>query len=502
MKKLTSLAALASLLVPMQGAIAQENRTVTIVTASAAPSVDSCQVQTGPTARIIKMNVVEALTEVDVVNGGVTPLLSTEWSRPSEDTWQFKLREGVVFHDGTPMNAEAVIHSIERALSEALGCDARNRYFANIEVKVSAVDDHTIDITTTPPQPILPTLMESIPIVPLSTSMTELTRQPVGTGPYVFTKWDTQSEILLDRFGEYWGAQPQVEEARYIWREDSFVRASMVALGEADLALGISDQHADNPQTDVSFYNAEMMRIQINTDQAPLNDLRVRKALNLALDREGLVGVLQNEKVRPSSQIVGPSALGHDPDLEPFPYDPAQAQALVEEARADGVPVDREINMLTYSGVMPNADETIQAFIEMWSAIGLNVKVNVVEMGQFRAAGRPPYDTNRPPTMRLASHDNATGDAGVSLLQKYHSSSYQVDLPNAEIDALIDAGLAAEGDERRGKFQQVLRFEHEEIVPEVWLYDMVSIFRVGPRINYVANAASAAVIEISTITFN
>lgn len=483
-------------------AYAAGEKTVTIVTQASLPSVDSCQVQTGGTARVIKFNVVEALTEIDLERGGAKPLLATGWERLNPATWQFKLREGVKFHDGSPMSADAVLYSIKRALNKTLGCDALNRYFTNVEVTAEKVDDYTVNITTNPAQPILPTLMESVPIISMATPMDENTRDPIGTGPFIFTKWDTQVEILLDRNPNYWGQQPVVEQARYLWREDSFVRATMVKLGEADIAVAIADQHADNPETDISFYNSEMLRIQINTDQPPMNDVRVRKALNLALDRQGLIGVLVNKNMTAASQIIGPSTLGYDPDLKPYPYDPEQARQLLAAAKADGAPIERPMVMIAQAGNFPGADEVMEAFVAMWAEVGLKVEVRVLETGQFRASGRPPYDPNRSPTMRFSSHDNATGDAAVSILSKYHSSSYQVDVPSPEMDAMIEAAAAeSDPESRRAQFQAILRTLHEDVVPEIWVYQNVATWRIGPRINYTPNAASAAAIKLSTITF-
>ncbi|MBD9597319.1 peptide ABC transporter substrate-binding protein [Ensifer sp. ENS05] len=494
----------ASALVCLQAAVASADtqRTVTIVLPDPLASVDACQVQTSTTGRVVKLNVLESLTQIDVTNGGVKPRLATEWAALNESTWEFKLRQGVKFHDGKDMDAKSVAYSIERVLDPSLGCDAYAFYFANTKVATEVVDDHTIRITTTPPQPILPTLMEAVSIVSPTTPRKELTRQPVGTGPFRFSKWDPQAEITLDKFDGYWGDKPAVEQAHYRWRQESLVRAAMVKLGEADIGLNIADQDADNPATDVSFHNSEMLRIQINTDQPPFNDVRVRKALNLALDRQGLIGVLVNAKATPAAQIVGPSALGYNPDIVPYPFDPDAARKFLAEARADGEPVDAPIQMIARANNFPNADEVMEAFVAMWEAVGLKVNVKTLEMAQYRASGKPPFEANRPATLRFSSHDNATGDAGVSILAKYHSSSFQADVPNAEVDAMIEKALGSTGEDRRAQFQAILKKVHEEIVPEIWVYDMVSTARINPRITYVPNAASGSIIDLASIAFD
>lgn len=483
-------------------AFAQQPTGVTIALQSPPASVDACSVLTGFTGRIIKLNVVEALTEVDQVNGGAKPRLASSWEQVTPETWRIKLRPDVKFHDGSDLDGDAVAYSIERTLDPAFTCDAYQRYFPTTKVTTKVIDNLTVEITTDPVQPILPTLLEGIPIISKATPRHELTRSPIGTGPFKFTKWDPQAEVLLDRNDAYWGEKPAVSQARFVWRDDSFVRASMVKLNEADIALAIADQHADDPALDVGVSLPELTRIHIHTDQAPLNDLRVRKALNLALDRESLIGVLFNKNVKPASQIVSPGTLGYNPEVKPFPYDPEQAKALVAAAKADGVDTDRPIVLNSMGGNFPNQDEVLEAFIAMWAEAGLNVSFKTLEVGQFRKALRPPFDAGRSPTFSLTNHDNLTGDAGFSLLSKYHSSSWQADVPTPSIDKLIDTGLSQGGEERRETFRKVFTEIHENIVPEVWLYQMASYVRVNPRIKFQPDPAVNSQVDLTKITFN
>lgn len=481
---------------------ASEEGSVKIVLQSPLTSVDACQIQTGSTSRVMKLNVYEALTEIDVHKGGVVPRLATGWEQISPQTWRFHLRKGVQFHDGAPFTATSVQQSLQRVLNPALSCDAYQKYFSNTQVSTKVLDEHTIDITTTPAQPILPVFLESVAITSPATPQNQLTREPQGTGPYRLSKWDTQREIILERNPNYWGERPAVDKAVYVWREDSFVRATMVKLGEADLGMSIADQHADNPKTDISFANNDITRIHIHVDQAPLNDIRVRKALNLALDRQSLIGVLLNAMAKPASQCVGPAVLGYNFKLKPYPYDPTTAKKLVDEARRDGVDVGREIVLNAAANDFPNADEVREAMVAMWAQVGLNVRVNVLELSLFRAALRPPFDPKRQPTMSMTSHDNLTGDAGFSILSKYHSSSWQADIPSPSMDQKIEKAMLATGDQRREQFAEIFAEVANVVVPEVWLYEMASTVRVAPRIHYVPTSNSNVVLKLSDITIN
>src|SRR3546814_6596482 len=142
----------------------------------------------------------------------------------------------------------------------------------------------------------------------------------------------------------------------------------MVATGEADIAPSIAVQDATDPGTDFSYPNAETTRIRIGTTQAPLNDVRVRKALNLAVDRQAFIGSILSKEVVPASQLVVPTTSGYNADLKPWEYDLDKAKALIEEARADGVPVDQEIRLIGRLNLFPNVTEVLEALTQMWSA--------------------------------------------------------------------------------------------------------------------------------------
>ncbi len=488
--------------------LAADGAGITIVQPAGPQTMDACQAAVSSTGRILKLNVLESLTEIDAINGGAIPRLATSWEQEADGSWLFELRHGVTFHDGTPLTSEAVKYSFERMLDPALSCDAYIFVFSGTTVNVEAVDEDTVRIVTNPVQPILPLMTEALPIVPLSTPRNEITRAPVGTGPYAFANWDTQTSVTLERYDGYWGDKPAVEKATFVWREEASVRGAMVDVGEADIALSIGEQDARD--TDVVFQSAEMSRIKINKDRPPFDDLRVRKALNYAIDRQGLIGTLVNAKLKLANQVVGPSVFGYNPNIGQYEYNLAEAKRLLDEARADGAPVDTPIRMISISGssTFSNQDEVIEAIISMWKQVGLTVTNEPLEMGLFRdSIRRDNFEPGRPPTLVFSNHDNTTGDAGMSVSSRYHSSNMTADLPIGEeaikaMDALIDSGMAAVGEERRTIFQEILRQQHEEIVTEVWLFQMVNIIRVSDRINYEPNARTNAVIELSDISFN
>jgi peptide/nickel transport system substrate-binding protein len=142
----------------------------------------------------------------------------------------------VVFHDGEPFNAEAAKTAIERTLDERIDCEIRIKFFGGMQVTPVVVDEHTLDVKTAEPAPILPTMMGTMTMTSPNTVTGERTRDPIGTGPYRFVSWTPGTSVVLERFEGYWGEQPEVEQVTYVFRGESAVRAAMVATGEADIA--------------------------------------------------------------------------------------------------------------------------------------------------------------------------------------------------------------------------------------------------------------------------
>ena len=126
---------------------------------------------------------------------------------------------------------------------------------------------------------------------------------------------------------------------------------------------------------DFSYFNSETSRLRIDMTRAPLNDIRVRKAMNLAVDLDGLTGTIFPEGVVKMTQIVVPSINGHNPTLKPWPYNPAEAKKLVKAAKADGVPVDKEIVLIGRLGIYPNSTEAMEAMHAMLTGSALILKL-------------------------------------------------------------------------------------------------------------------------------
>jgi peptide/nickel transport system substrate-binding protein len=485
---------------PLAPALAQDAGDVTIVLGEDIDLVEPCMATRSNIGRIIMQNVNETLTQYDVKGGqGVLPRLAESWVDQGNGTWRFNLRQGVTFSDGSTFDANDVKHSFERATSDQLTCETP-RYFGDTRLTFNVVDDHTIDVTAEPAQPILPLLLSLVTIVPSETPV-EFVRDPVGTGPYKLASWAPGQSIVLERRDDYWGEAPAVEKATYVFRTDPAVAAAMVAQGEADLAPSIAAVDATNPETDVSYLNSETLYLRLDSAIDPISDIRVRQALNMAIDRDAFIGTLLPEGVVSAVAMVPPTTLGWNPDVQQYPYDPDKAKELLEAAKADGIPVDTTLYLIGRSNLFPGVVEVIEAMQQMLQDVGFTVEVQMVEVAQQEELYSKPYKEGRPPQMLAVQHDNSRGDPVFSMYFKYASDGRQSGIADPKVDELITTATAATGEERTAAWQEVFAYLHDEVVPDVLLFHMVSFARVGDKITFTPTIATNSQLELADIAF-
>ncbi|HEV7322919.1 MAG TPA: ABC transporter substrate-binding protein [Ensifer sp.] len=485
---------------PVGMALAGEKTSVTIVLPAGPDRLDPCETPRSVIGRIIKQNVVETLVELDYDKNTTLPRLAESWEQTSPTEWVFKLRQGIKFHDGAPFDAKSVIHSVERTVDPKLTCITRTKYFDGTDVTASEVDAHTVKFTTKAPVPILPTLLAQLAISSPNTPMGEYTAKPVGTGPYRFDHWTQGENVVLVRDDAYWGKKPVIEKATYVWRTESSVAAAMVETGEADLAFSIAPQDATNPETDKVYPNSDSAMFRLSVDIPPLNDLRVRKAINLAIDRQAFLGSIVSDKAKLAMQQVGPNVLGFNPNLKPWAYDPAEAEKLLADAKADGVDVTREIRMIGRPAMFANSNEFVEAAAEMLRQVGFNVKLDNLEMSQWLQMANKPFAADRQPNIFLTMHDNNSGDAAFTAFFKYHSNGRQSELHDPELDDLIVLAGTEQGDKRAQTYQEVFRRIYEDKVADVPLFHMVNYMRVGSRLDFQPTIANAVELQLAKLT--
>jgi len=471
---------------------------IKVVLAEEADLLEPCMATRSNIGRIIMENVSETLTELDVRGGtGVQPRLAEKWEQNADGSWRFHLRQGVKFSDGTAFDAKDVKHSFDRIMSDKNTCESR-RYFGGMTVTPTVVDDYTIDFKADPVQPILPLLLTLVTMVPEETPL-EFVREPVGTGPYKLTNWTPGQQIVLTSRDDYWGAKPEVTEATYLFRADPAVRAAMVQAGEADLSPSISQVEATNPATDFSYLDSETVYLRVDHNIEPLNDVRIRRALNLAVDRQAFLGTLLPDSALLATAIVPPPTLGWNPDVKVPAYDPEAAKKLIEEAKADGVKVDTPITIIARSANFPNVTEIMEAIQQQLQEVGLTVELKFVEVAEHEQYYSKPFAEGRGPQLVAAMHDNSKGDPSFSMFFKYATEGTQSGFSDPKVDDLIKRASAAVGDERAKLWSEAIAYLHDEVVADVLLFHMVGFSRVSERLDFKPTMATNSMLQLSEI---
>ena len=329
--------------------------------------------------RAVNDNIYETLM-ARTPDGKLVPgLAAADPTQVDATTWEFKLRPDIKFHNGEAFNADAVVTSVKRIIDPALKSE-QMAYFGTI-TGAEKVDDLTVRVTTNGPDPILPARMYWMKMVPATySSDANFASAPVGTGPYVFDKWARGETIVLKANPDYWGGKPAIDQVTYRFVGESGTRLSGLMAGEFDVITNLLPEFVSTVPKSAAVQGLETSVIVLSTENDATKDPRVRKALNLAIDRKALADSLFGGYAIPTKgQLVNPKAFGFNETLEAYPYDPDQARALIKEAGAEGA----TITLVGEAGRWLKDREIIEAVGNYWSEIGLKVNFQIEEFGEY-----------------------------------------------------------------------------------------------------------------------
>lgn len=433
--------------------------------------------------------VVEALTDRDSRTQEVLPALAESWTWDEANTWTFTLRQGVTFHNGEPFTAEAVVYTFERIADPEENAQLA-QHLQNME-SITAIDDYTVEVKTINPDPIFDRRVSTLRIGPPRFSQEnpdQLSTTLIGTGPYKFVEWVKGQHFKLTVNTDYWGEQPAIPNITIVFRQDPSVRAAMVQTGEADLAWSINPEDIPTVEKIVQYSDLRTIAMRVDTTgQNPaLADVRVRQAMLYAIDSATVVNTIFKDvafQVK-GNQQVAPAVLGYDPNMEVWPYDPERAKQLIEEAAADGVPVDTPITIVQRgTGWFPHDSEFVEYAINVWNEIGLNVNVEVLEAAAWVEVLFAVGDDQDHGDLMFLLHSVELQDYSHSS-DRFLRSDANISLwRDAETDRLLAAAAQLRGEERRAAYQEVAHYL-EDKVPFLVFGSMVQTHAVSPNLQW------------------
>lgn len=411
--------------------------------------------------------------------GVLEPQLATSWTASSDNlSWTLTLRDDVVFHDGTPFNAQAVKANLDRFVDPD---NAAPFAFLLSELdSVEVVSEFEVRLNLTQPfAPIMSNLSHSFvgmlsPAQLSSAPAGEPITEPVGTGPYRFVEWNRGESIVLEANPVYYGDVPEI--SRVVWRFITEDSARVVALesGEADVIMRVPPADAQRIDDSGAFAVARPSSVRtiyigFNTVREPFTDARVRQALNLAVNKNAIVNSILQGSASASSAPVSPGVFGFVP-AGPYEYNPERARELLAEA---GYPDGFEVNLYHPTGRYL-LDATIAEAVQAQLAeVGVTANLQTLEWSSYLAALRvAPEEAQH--DMYMLGWGTVTLDADYGLFPLMHSSqsaptgwnvSYFV---NDQVDELLaGARTNPNRDERAVAYEEVIGLIWEEAP---WLF--------------------------------
>jgi peptide/nickel transport system substrate-binding protein len=399
-------------------------------------------------------------------------------------TWRFKLRSGLTFSNGEPVNADAVMAMVAGVTNPdkpGVGLEE----FGLAGATATKIDDLTVDITTRVPDAIFPSRQVRMPLPAprwLAGSPNDASLQAaVGSGPYRMAEYVRSSHVLLKANPDYWGEpKPRIDEIKFIFRNESTVRASMLQAGEVDLASLLTREEAEKLPSSYVELTGESVGLRVNPEHPVLKDVRVRQAINLAIDRKNMIDALYGPIAEPlNGMMVRKSALGWNPELKEYPYDPARARQLVQEAGAVGQPIE----LISRNGVIPRVEEVTELLENQVNQTGLKMTVRSLEVGQWRTAMRSvkPGDTRT--DLHLFAASNPVLDSSRVMINNYSCGATLSAWCDQAWTNKLNNVLALGGEARVKGFQELWAYAYDQNV-FVPLFGLNFIHGMNPKLKW------------------
>jgi peptide/nickel transport system substrate-binding protein len=380
---LTHSASLAALATLPAGVLAQGRKdSITLaMTLEPSPGLDPTGGAASSIAEVTLYNIYETLTKIHP-DGTVTPLLAESWEvSPDLTTYTFRLRKGVKFHNGEPFTAHTVKFAFDRAGAEK-STNKDKRTFAALSTRV--VDDHTVVLLTKEIDPDFPFLMgQATSVIVEPKSADSNMTKPVGTGPYTLENWVKGSSISLKKWPGYRNANAiKLNRATFRFIADPAAQVAAMLAGDIDAFPRVTprsvEQFKGNPRFQVVVSGSRAKTIMaMNNQKKPFDDVRVRRAVNMAIDRKAVIQGAGDGYGVPIGSYYPPSAPGYVDLTSANAYNPDKARALLKEAGVNNLDVTLTLPPPPY------ARQGGEVIASQLSKVGINAKLQNVEWAQW-----------------------------------------------------------------------------------------------------------------------
>lgn len=420
--------------------------------------------------------------------GGFVGDLATEWEIIDDQTWRFKLREDVKFHNGDPFTAEDVKFTLERVAKDNTLLEHGNY---NQIAEVNVISDYEVEIVTHNPEPALLNRLSRLGSGMLPKNYIEengwehFLEQPVGTGPYKFSEWIKDDRVVLVPNENYFGEKPKWDRVVFRAIPEDSTRVSELLAGGVDIATNIPPDDWERIENDENLKLAKspsqrvMLLVLRTADEYVTSDPRVREAIDLAIDKEAIVESLYNGAATPTRTRVTPGNVGANEKLYGTSlYDPDRARELLAEA---GYPGGIEIQFDAPSGRYLKDKETAELIQSMLAEVGIKANLTFHEWSTFSEK----YAEKSFGEMFMIAYGNSMFDAALALVRlKQAENVGETDYINDEVEELLQVAESnMNTEERIAQYQRVQEIIAEER-PQIYLFQMDSVYGLKANINF------------------
>ncbi len=456
------------------------------------PHLDPTSAAAGAIDQVVYSNVFEGLTRFGP-DGSVMPGLAQSWEISDDGTtYTFKLREGVKFHDGTDFEATDVVFSLDRARAED-STNAQKALFEGIE-SVEAVDPGTVKVTLKAPQGnFLFNMAWGDAVIVAPESIEDIKTNPVGTGAFTFADWKQGDSITIAKNPDYWGTPAMLEEATFKFISEPTAAFGAMMAGDVDAFYSYPapenlTQFEADPRFTVLSGNTEGETIlAINNKVAPFDDVRVRKAVSMAIDRQAIIDGAMFGYGTP----IGTHFAPHHPDYLDLTanaaYDPEAAKALLAEAGyPDGFETTLKLPPPSYAR---RGGEIIAAQLR---EIGIETEISNLEWAQWLEQAFRGKDFG----LTIVSHTEPM-DIGI-----YARPDYYFQYDNADLQKLIsDLGVENDPEKRSDMLKQAQTIISEDYV-NGYLFQLALTSVVDAKLNGIWENAPTQAIDLTGVSWS
>lgn len=481
-RRLVRLVVLVVVAVAISGSVANAQKVITV--AYGAEPGNLLPHASGGEASV-RANMFDSLVRRDPRTLELVGGLAHTWEA-SEDglRWTLHLREGVTFHNGEPFTAEDVKWTYDnRVLGENSVVKTQFKPIAELNV----VDDYTIEIVTNIVFPLLPNYLASSFFVMPSDYFEEVGeegfgQQPVGTGPFKFVEWAKNERIVMEANPSYFLGRPKIDRA--IWRviPETSTRLAELMSGGADIVMQVPPEHVPileaNPNTRVELRDSvRVVYFGIRTDREPLDDVRVRRALNLAINQDELVDAVLEGQAYQTSGPLAPMVFGYTPDVEGHGYDPDEARRLLAEA---GYPDGFTITLEAPVGRYLKDKEVAEWVAGELAKIGVEANLRIFEWGQYLEK----YRGHTFGDIYMLGWGGTAYDADFVFSNLFHSDNFRSYYSNPEVDRLIEEARATVDPDERLRYYRDLSQMVVDDAAWINLFGQKDAWGLSERVNW------------------